>query len=47
MRALSKPARREALAAGACEYIMKPFDGDIIQAKFAEAGLIAREGIAA
>ena len=31
---------REALAAGAAEYIMKPFDGDIIEAKFAEAGLI-------
>ena len=28
-----------ALAAGANEYIMKPFDGDIIEAKFAEAGL--------
>ena len=27
-----------ALAAGADEYIMKPFDGDIIEAKFAEAG---------
>ena len=44
----NEPARiREALAAGACEYIMKPFDGDIIQAKFAEAGLIGREGMAA
>jgi two-component system chemotaxis response regulator CheY len=30
---------REALDAGAAEYIMKPFDGDIIAAKFAEAGL--------
>ena len=30
---------REALDAGANEYIMKPFDGDIIAAKFAEAGL--------
>src|SRR5262245_20379742 len=29
----------EALEAGAAEYIMKPFDGDIIEAKFAEAGL--------
>jgi two-component system chemotaxis response regulator CheY len=29
----------EALEAGANEYIMKPFDGDIIEAKFAEAGL--------
>jgi two-component system chemotaxis response regulator CheY len=34
------PARiREALEAGAAEYIMKPFDGDIISEKFAEAGL--------
>ena len=31
---------REALDAGAAEYIMKPFDGDIIGAKFAEAGLL-------
>jgi two-component system chemotaxis response regulator CheY len=31
---------REALDAGATEYIMKPFDGDIIEAKFAEAGLL-------
>jgi two-component system chemotaxis response regulator CheY len=30
---------RQALDAGANEYIMKPFDGDIIEAKFAEAGL--------
>jgi two-component system chemotaxis response regulator CheY len=30
----------EALKAGATEYIMKPFDGDILQSKFAEAGLI-------
>lgn len=29
-----------ALEAGADEYIMKPFDGDIIEAKFAEAGLL-------
>ena len=29
-----------ALAAGANEYIMKPFDKDIISAKFAEVGLI-------
>ena len=29
----------EALECGADEYIMKPFDGDIIAAKFAEAGL--------
>jgi two-component system chemotaxis response regulator CheY len=32
---------REALDCGADEYIMKPFDGDIIAAKFAEAGLAA------
>lgn len=44
----SEPVRiREALTAGACEYIMKPFDGDIIQAKFAEAGLLPRESLAA
>ena len=30
-----------ALEAGADEYIMKPFDGDILEAKFAEAGLVA------
>jgi two-component system chemotaxis response regulator CheY len=30
---------REALDAGAREYIMKPFDGDILASKFAEAGL--------
>ncbi len=30
----------EALRAGANEYIMKPFDGDIIEAKFAEVGLV-------
>ena len=30
---------REAIDAGADEYIMKPFDGDIIEAKFAQAGL--------
>ncbi len=29
-----------ALAAGANEYIMKPFDKDVISAKFAEVGLI-------
>jgi two-component system, chemotaxis family, chemotaxis protein CheY len=29
----------EALDAGADEYIMKPFDGDIIEGKFALAGL--------
>ncbi len=31
---------RTALDAGADEYIMKPFDGEIIAAKFAEAGLL-------
>lgn len=31
---------REALAGGADEYIMKPFDGDILLAKFAEVGLV-------
>ncbi|CAN5411944.1 response regulator [soil metagenome] len=31
---------RQALECGANEYIMKPFDGDIIAAKFAEAGLL-------
>ncbi|WP_181242682.1 response regulator [Caulobacter vibrioides] len=31
---------RAALDAGADEYIMKPFDGDIIEAKFAEVGLL-------
>ena len=31
---------REAIGAGANEYIMKPFDSEIIQAKFAQAGLI-------
>ncbi|NWH07959.1 MAG: response regulator [Alphaproteobacteria bacterium] len=30
----------EALSAGANEYIMKPFDRDIIEAKFTEAGLV-------
>ncbi len=37
----NEPARiAEALDAGANEYIMKPFDSEIIEAKFAEAGLI-------
>jgi two-component system, chemotaxis family, chemotaxis protein CheY len=30
----------EALTEGASEYIMKPFDGEILEAKFAEVGLI-------
>ncbi len=29
-----------ALEAGADEYIMKPFDGDILHSKFSEAGLV-------
>jgi len=31
---------QEAVAAGANEYIMKPFDADIIQSKFAQVGLL-------
>ena len=31
----------KALEAGADEYIMKPFDGDILEAKFVQAGLVA------
>jgi two-component system, chemotaxis family, chemotaxis protein CheY len=31
---------REAIEAGANEYIMKPFDGDIIQSKFSQVGLL-------
>ncbi|MEI9964157.1 MAG: response regulator [Caulobacteraceae bacterium] len=31
---------REALDCGAAEYIMKPFDSDIVQSKFAEADLL-------
>ncbi|TCS61673.1 response regulator [Varunaivibrio sulfuroxidans] len=31
---------QEAMSAGANEYIMKPFDSEIIQAKFAQVGLI-------
>lgn len=30
----------EAMSAGANEYVMKPFDGAILQSKFAEAGLL-------
>lgn len=30
----------EALDAGADEYVMKPFDSDIIESKFAEVGLL-------
>ena len=31
---------REALECGAAEYIMKPFDSDIVQSKFSQAGLL-------
>jgi two-component system, chemotaxis family, chemotaxis protein CheY len=31
---------REAIAQGADEYIMKPFDSEIIQSKFSQVGLI-------
>ena len=31
---------QEAIAAGANEYIMKPFDSEIIQSKFAQVGLL-------
>lgn len=31
---------QEAIGAGANEYIMKPFDSEIIQAKFAQVGLL-------
>ncbi len=31
---------QEAMGAGANEYIMKPFDSDIIQTKFAQVGLL-------
>ena len=31
---------QEALGAGANEYIMKPFDSDIVESKFAQAGLL-------
>ena len=34
------PKIQEAIRSGANEYIMKPFDGDIIQSKFAQVGLI-------
>ena len=30
----------EALRAGADEYVMKPFDGDIIESKFQQTGLL-------
>ena len=31
---------QEAMAAGANEYIMKPFDSDVIKLKFSEVGLV-------
>jgi two-component system chemotaxis response regulator CheY len=31
---------REAMEAGANEYIMKPFDSDILEAKFAQVGIL-------
>jgi two-component system chemotaxis response regulator CheY len=31
---------QEAITAGANEYIMKPFDSEILQAKFSQAGLL-------
>jgi two-component system chemotaxis response regulator CheY len=31
---------QEAISAGANEYIMKPFDSEIIESKFAQVGLI-------
>lgn len=31
---------QEAIAAGANEYIMKPFDSEILQAKFSQVGLL-------
>ena len=33
----------DALTEGASEYIMKPFDKDIVESKFAEVGLIPRQ----
>ena len=33
---------QEGIAAGANEYIMKPFDSDIIQSKFAQTGVLGR-----
>ncbi|MEN9874969.1 MAG: hypothetical protein RL186_1866, partial [Pseudomonadota bacterium] len=30
----------QAIEAGANEYIMKPFDSEIVQSKFAEVGLV-------
>jgi two-component system chemotaxis response regulator CheY len=33
----------EAIKAGANEYIMKPFDGDILHSKFIDAGILSQE----
>jgi two-component system chemotaxis response regulator CheY len=33
------PRIAEALAAGADEYVMKPFDGEILESKLAEVGM--------
>lgn len=37
------PSITEALRAGADEYIMKPFDAEIVQSKFQQVGLIGEE----
>jgi len=38
----TRPERiAEALAAGADDYVMKPFDGEILQSKLTEVGAIA------
>ena len=38
----TRPERiAEALAAGADDYVMKPFDGEILQSKLTEVGVIA------
>ena len=36
----AEDAVEEAIGAGANEYIMKPFDSEIIQAKFSQVGLL-------
>ena len=37
----TRPERiAEALSAGADDYVMKPFDGEILQSKFAEVGAV-------
>jgi two-component system chemotaxis response regulator CheY len=36
---------QEAIRSGANEYIMKPFDSDIVQSKFAQVGLIELEPV--